>query len=152
MRTDTVTHLESLVPLSGEASPAHGLQPHDPVPQPEVALLLEVGQRAGAEEELEERETKRAFIGRSSWSRSCSHKKLPPIDGQLLNLPRNSILRSRLGKLQKGDGSQFEGDLNSASERAGERQLRWGDGFTKASGFNDTQFKRPGGTGPRGRA
>ena len=65
MPLPVLTHLESLVPLSGEASPAHGLQPHDPVPQPEVALLLEVGQRAGAEEELEERETKRALIGRS---------------------------------------------------------------------------------------
>ena len=54
-----VTHLESLEALSGEAPPAHGLQPHDPVPQAEVALLLEVGQRAGAEEELQERGRKR---------------------------------------------------------------------------------------------
>ena len=58
------THLEPLVPLSGEASPAHGLQPHDLVPQPEVALLLEMGERAGAEEELKERVTKRALMRR----------------------------------------------------------------------------------------
>ena len=74
------THLEPLVPLSGEASPAHGLQPHDPVPQPEVALLLEVGQRAGTEEELKERVTKRALIGQIYFhSRPSAHHKFPAI-------------------------------------------------------------------------